>query len=216
MSELGTTLTCLHPSQFKVALSTHSMPQWTGNASASDVFFNCGMVFTAKRTHCDFISYSNFIKSSCILRRRRRGTMLKQQLHAKTYHQCQFVCSGCNTCNSSVWRNFFSVYKRKACTVRAFDNVPTCLHHCVMTVHVSHHNPLCSPSLMGESANAATDTAHCETFKHLQLRIRVKQKHCSSFAQTKKQQIRTQQSSSASLPANIFFGLASVEIVQSL
>ena len=81
--------------------------------------------------------------------------------------------------------NFFSIYKRKACTVRAFDNVPTCLHHCVMTVHVSHHNPLSSPSLMGESANAATDTAHCETFKHLQLRIRVKQKHCSSFAQTK-------------------------------
>ena len=111
---------------------------------------------------------------------------------------------------------FFSVYKRKACTVRALDNVPTCLHHCVMTVQVSHHNPLCSPSLMGESANTATDTAHCETFKHLHLRTRVKQKHCSSFAQTKKQQIRTQQSSSASLPVNIFFGLASVEIVQSL
>ena len=107
------------------------------------------------------------------------------QYHAKTYHQCQFVCSGCNTCNSSIWRNFFSVYKRKASTIRAFDNVPTCLHHCVMTVQVSHHNPLCSPSLVGESANTPTDTTHYETLKHLHLPIRVKQKHCSSFVQTK-------------------------------
>ena len=51
----------------------------------------------------------------------------------------------------------------------------------------THPSPsCCRPSLVGESANAATDTAHCETLKHPSIYNSGEQKLRTSFAETRK------------------------------
>ena len=58
---------------------------------------------------------------------------------------------------------------------------------CSATYLPSHPSPhRRSPSLTGESANAATDTAHCETLKHPHSRAQVKQNAPLAFRTDKK------------------------------
>ena len=91
--------------------------------------------------------------------RRRRGSTFKQQLHTKNHHQCWNVCPLWQHLQHRCPEKHSSPSKKKKCTGRTFDNIPTCLHHRAMPAQASHHNPspyCCSPSLMGGSTDAAT------------------------------------------------------------
>ena len=85
---------------------------------------------------------------------------------------CQPSCITHDTCTESprpTWWRLLHKYlkrvtlpqstKKATCTVRTLSNIPTCLHHWVMSAHVSHSQPspcCCSPYLVGDTTNAVT------------------------------------------------------------
>ena len=80
--------------------------------------------------------------------------------------------------------------KRRTCTVRTLKKIPTCRHHSVMPAQASHHNPhpdSCSTSLTGESATLQQSQHTSKTLrKQANMRVHVKQNHCSSYRTKKK------------------------------
>ena len=64
--------------------------------------------------------------------------------------------------STGVWRNILLPLRKETCTERAFDNIPTCLHHWVMLVRVSHHDPL--PSVAAHPRTAGVPSVRKRKF----------------------------------------------------
>ena len=95
---------CMPPSSsfvFCATTSSGALRTFSTSSSPPSLLFNVISSYSLLTS-----SYCLII-SSClwVLRRRRRGFTSEQQLHTKARHQCWFVCSGCNTCNTSVPRD---------------------------------------------------------------------------------------------------------------
>ena len=100
-----------------------------------------------------------------VQRRRLCGSTCKQQKNVSPMPER--LSSGSNICCADVWGESL-LLSRNTRTARNFQEIK----HAFQLARITH---VCSPSLMEENANAATDTSHCEKSRRNQKRTQVKQ-----------------------------------------